>query len=113
MANIRSTVLQSLFSLGDSAETAQGNAKFMAHVASEWNTEATAPSPIPGLEQDLREISDRLDILCTSSFNVATLAFSPGSQNTFADQPPSIADCERFLATLNPLRLRVDCLYTR
>jgi hypothetical protein len=102
MSGIRSAILQDLFNSADSTETTRDHSGPASLVYNAINSEPTALSMLSELDQDLGEISDRLDVLCASSFNVATLLFFPGSQSIFADQCPTVTSCEHFLVTLVP-----------
>jgi hypothetical protein len=101
MAGIRTTILQGLFNFTEPTDPGDS---YTGGV--QPNLDAGFDAVVSGasseLEQDLAEIAERLDILCASSFNVATLSFVAGTQSTFTNKPPIITECEQFLTALAP-----------
>lgn len=108
MSNIRLTILQGLFNIPEpnsvpensgilNAAFAEGSTK-----SNDLHSHKSTNEQLSGLLLDLRAIAERLDIICASSFNVSTLSFLASSQAIPFGNPPTISDCEGFLATLVP-----------
>lgn len=110
MSGVRAAILRSLFN-------SEGNFVCTTPAQSDIDTSAsdsalTDANPNPGetslhtraseRADELRGIAERLDILCASSFNVATLQFTPGTQGQFSNEAPPVSNSESFLATLQP-----------
>lgn len=110
MSGLRTTVLRSLFNLRDNDDwpalvqpAIGGSAVGLVLInANSDPEEAPLYAETSDRMSELRDIMDRLDDLCASSFNIATLQFTPGTQGWFSGGPLSISNCKQFLATISP-----------